>query len=145
MARVALHGPAGQAGRSSRGFAGTAGSSDRQHSPQRLRRLLLSMIAMCAVFVAVPASAAENRAGAPLTKAEATTIANRYFSEKIAIEAVVGEPTLQGDDWVFPLRVGYANRPARDPIVVNRLTGEASWGGLADLNAIRGGSKPPSR
>lgn len=110
-------------------------------------RLLVSVLAISLVFVLGPSSsAAENPKSPGLSKAEATTIANRFFAEKIGIEAVLGEASLDGDNWLFPLRVGYANRVARDPIVVNRFTGEVSWAGLADLNAIRGGSKPrPSK
>lgn len=109
-------------------------------------RLLVTLLAACAVSLTAPvASAAEKANGTGLSKAEATAIANRFFAENIAIEAVVGEPSLQGDNWMFPLKVGYANKPAKDPIVVNRLTGHVSWAGLDSLHATRRGSARPSK
>ena len=109
-------------------------------------RLFVTLLAICAVLlVGSISTAAETANGTGLSNAEATAIANRFFAEKIAIEAVVGEPSLQGDNWMFPLKVGYANKPAKEPIVVNRLTGHVSWAGLDSLNATRRGSGPPSK
>jgi hypothetical protein len=109
-------------------------------------RLLVMLLATCAVSLVGPTSSAADKAtGTGLSKTEATAIANRFFAEHIAIEAVVGEPTLQGDNWMFPLKVGYAKKPAKDPIVVNRLTGQVSWAGLDSLNAMRRGSKAQSK
>ena len=102
-------------------------------------RLLATVIFLYAVAAISPlAAAAEKAKGAGLSKAEATVIANRFFRDEIAMEAVVGDPSSQGDNWVFPLKVGYANNVARDPILVNRFTGQASWAGLDELNARRG-------
>ena len=107
-------------------------------------RLWTAVAAFCALslLASVGFGAGTDKEGG-LSKAEATVIAHRFFAEKIDIEAVMGEPTLQGDHWAFPLKVGYANRVARDPILVNRFTREASWAGLAQLNATRNGKAPP--
>lgn len=54
------------------------------------------------------------------------------------MKGAVAEPQQQGDDWVFPVKFGYANFVARDPIRVNRFTDKASWAGLAEHNARLG-------
>ena len=56
---------------------------------------------------------------------------------------MVVEPSQIGDNWVFPFKVGVANVVAREPILVNRFTGKASWAGLDAHNARLGRSKPP--
>ena len=78
---------------------------------------------------------------AGLSKAEAVLVANRFLANEIAIEGAVAEPSERGDYWVFPFKVGYAGVVARDPILVNRFTGQASWAGLADHKARAGASK----
>jgi len=88
--------------------------------------------------VALTADAAKD---VELSKAEATVIANRFFANEIAVEGSVTEPSQRGDYWVFPLKVGYAGNVARDPILVNRYTGQASWAGLAEHKARSGRSK----
>ena len=60
-------------------------------------------------------------------------------------QALAAEPSMQGDNWVFPLKVGYANRVAKDPILVNRFTGKASWAGLAEFNATSGRNKAQTK
>jgi len=84
---------------------------------------------------------ADTPKGAELSKAEATVIANRFFANEIAMEGSVAEPSLRGDHWVFPFKVGYAGVVARDPILVNRYTGQVSWAGLADHKARSGRGK----
>lgn len=64
-----------------------------------------------------------------ISKAEATKIANNFFANEIRIEGGVTEPHLEGDYWIFPLRVGAAGNIARDPIRVNRFDGKATWAG----------------
>lgn len=105
-------------------------------------RMLAAPATLC---LAARVFAAEGANAAGLSKAEATVIANRFFDTEIGMEAVVAEPSLQGDNWVFPLKVGYANRVARDPILVDRFTGKASWAGLAAFNARNGRNKVPTK
>ena len=76
-----------------------------------------------------------------LSKAEATLVANRFFAHEIAMEGSVAEPFQRGEYWVFPFKVGYAGVVARDPILVNRHTGQASWAGLAEHKARLGRGK----
>jgi hypothetical protein len=103
------------------------------------RRAFNQLLVACASFRILPlAIAADASQAAGLSKAEATVIANRFFATEIGMEAVVAEPTMQGDHWVFPLKVGYANNVAKDPILVNRFTGKASWAGLAEFNRLSG-------
>ena len=87
--------------------------------------------------------AADVQSGAGISKADATIIANRFFNEKIALEGIVAEPSQQGDNWVFPVKVGYRNVVGRDPILLNRFTGKASWVSLAEHDALRSGGKVP--
>jgi hypothetical protein len=106
------------------------------------RRAFNQLLVACASFWLLPqAMAADTPKAAGLSKAEATVIANRFFATEIGMEAVVAEPTMQGDHWVFPLKVGYANNVAKDPILVNRFTGKTSWAGLAEFNRLSGRNK----
>ncbi len=110
------------------------------------RRVVTQLLVACAGFGLSPgALAADPPKAAGVSRAEATVIANHFFATEIGMEAVVAEPSLQGDNWVFPLKVGYANNVAKDPILVNRLTGKASWAGLAEFNARFGRNKVQSR
>jgi hypothetical protein len=105
-------------------------------------RLLL--VAVCACTIALASShafSADAPKGEGLTKAEATLAANRFFANEIAMEGAVAEPTKRGDYWVFPVKFGYANFVARDPILVHRFTGQVSWAGLDEHNARLGRSK----
>ncbi len=106
-------------------------------------RLLAAVIVGCAILfvprVAWPADAAQN---VGLSKSEAVTVATRFFAEEIAVSGGVGEPSLKGDYWVFPVKFGYSAHVAADPILVNRITGKASWAGLAAHNAARGHAAP---
>jgi|GEM_PF-5488841 len=69
---------------------------------------------------------------AGLSQDEATAIANKFFAEKIRMEGAVTTPHLEGDFWAFPLKVGYAGSLVREPLLVNRFTGKATWAGLAE-------------
>jgi hypothetical protein len=91
--------------------------------------------------ISIMALGADAPKGAELSKAEATVIARRFFANEIAVEGSVAEPSLRGDYWVFPFKVGYAGVVARDPILVNRYTGQASWAGLADHKLRSGRGK----
>ena len=113
---------------------------------QMHRRLLVALLVACASIDILPrALAADVATATGFSKAEATVIANRFFATEIHMEAVVAEPSMQGDNWVFPLKVGYANRVAKDPILVNRFTGKASWAGLAEFNAMSGRNKAQTK
>jgi len=48
------------------------------------------------------------------------------------MEGAVTTPHLEGDFWAFPLKVGYAGSLVREPLLVNRFTGKATWAGLAE-------------
>lgn len=87
------------------------------------------------------ALAADPPKGSELSKAEATVVAHRFLANEIAMEASLAEPSQRGDYWVFPLKVGYAGTIARDPVLVNRYTGQASWAGLDEHKARASGSK----
>ena len=104
---------------------------------------LCAAAAYAAAFslASLTAHAADVERRLSLSKAEATIIANRFFADEIAIEGAVAERRQQGDDWVFPVKFGYANFVARDPILVNRFSGKASWAGLAEHNARLGRTK----
>ena len=105
-------------------------------------RILATVFMTCMVVstwhVALSAEAAK---GAGLSKTEATSVANRFFAKEMAIEGAVAQPSERGDFWVFPVKIGYAGVVARDPILVNRFTGHASWAGLAEHRARMGRSK----
>ncbi len=99
----------------------------RQGLPMRLVAKLLG----CALaLVSLLALSAEGEKASGLSKAEATVIANRFYANEIRIEGGVTEPHLRGDYWIFPLKIGAAGNIARDPILVNRLSGKATWAGL---------------
>ncbi|MEO8739609.1 MAG: hypothetical protein ABI537_07900 [Casimicrobiaceae bacterium] len=103
------------------------------------------LVAGASCLLAPRALAADAPKPGGLSKADATVIANRFFATEIGMEAVVAEPSLQGDNWVFPLKVGYANTVAKDPILVDRFTGKASWAGLAEFNARNGRNKAQTK
>jgi len=86
---------------------------------------LLSLSFTCALV-----AASEDPAG--LSQDEATAIANKFFAEKIRMEGAVTRPHLEGDFWAFQLKVGYAGSLVREPLLVNRFTGKATWAGLAE-------------
>lgn len=88
------------------------------------------LAAMLLALIAAASFAVEPEKTQSLSKAQATEIANKFFVNEIRIEGGMAEPFLRGDDWIFPLKVGAAGIVARDPIVVNRFTGKASWAGL---------------
>jgi hypothetical protein len=106
-----------------------------------MRMTLIAVLTCTIVFASQDASSADNPKSAGLTKAEATLVASRFFANEIAIEGAVAEPAQRGDFWVFPVKFGYANSVARDPILVNRFTGQVSWAGLTEHNARLGRSK----
>jgi hypothetical protein len=87
------------------------------------------------------ALAADAPKGTELSKAEATVVAHRFLANEIAMEASLAAPTQRGDHWAFPLKVGYAGTIARDPVLVNRYTGVASWAGLDERKARAGSGK----
>jgi len=91
-------------------------------------RLEAKLFGCLLALVPLTAEGVEKSGG--LSKDAATKIANAFFAAEIRVEGVVTEPHLQGDYWVFPLKVGYAGNIARDPILVNRFNGKASWAGL---------------
>lgn len=93
-------------------------------------RYLAAMLALSLALLAVSSFAVEPEKTQSFSKAQATEIANKFFVNEIRIEGGIAEPFLRGDDWIFPLKVGAAGSVARDPIVVNRFTGKASWAGL---------------
>jgi|SRR5580765_3692602 hypothetical protein len=93
-------------------------------------RVIAKLLGCLLALVSQPALSAESEKAAGLSKTEATEIANKFFAKEIRIEGAVTEPHLQGDYWVFPLKTGYAGNVARDPILVNRFSGKATWAGL---------------
>ena len=108
-------------------------------------RILAMVVLACAIVVtSQEALPADPPKGEGLSKAQAVLVAHRYFANEIRMEGAVAEPSQRGDYWVFPLKIGYAGVVARDPILVNRFTGEASWAGRADHKAGAGGTKPGS-
>ena len=90
---------------------------------------------ICTATIALSADVAPK---AEISREEAIRIATRFFAYEIEIEGSVGEPVAKGDNWVFPAKFGAAGVVHKDPILVNRRTGEASWAGLAALKAARG-------
>jgi hypothetical protein len=100
-----------------------------------MRRLSVCALVFAITVASQAAISAEARKGAPLSKAEAVAVATRFFVNEIDIEGAVGEPVEAGDYWAFPVKFGYAGHVAPDPILVNRLTGQPSWAGLAAHNA----------
>jgi hypothetical protein len=101
-----------------------------------MTRNLASSVLVIALGLSIPAAAraadtaaTQPQTSAGLSKDEAVTIATRYFANEIAVEGSVGEPTLQGDNWVFPVKFGARAVVARDPLFVNRYTGQVSWAG----------------
>ena len=104
--------------------------------------LLATLALAFSLIVTSPHALSTNATkSAGISKADAVSIATRYFANEIAIEGGVGEPSEQGDYSVFPLKFGARAVVARDPVLVNRFTGEASWAGLEAQNAALGRSK----
>ena len=93
-------------------------------------RLVSKLFGCLFTLVSLVALSAEGEKAAGLSKAEAIAIANKFFANEIRVEGAVTEAHLQGDYWVFPLKVGYSGNIARDPIIVNRFSGKATWAGL---------------
>ena len=107
-----------------------------------LMRLLATAIVACTIALTSQVTlSADAPKAAGLSKAEAILVANRFFANEIGMEGAVAEPSERGDYWVFPVKFGYANVVAKDPILVHRFTGQASWAGLAEHNARLGRNK----
>ena len=104
---------------------------------------ILASLAVALAMAPLSVWSADPPQGPGLSKEEAMSIATRYFANEIAIEGGVGEPTLQGDNWVFPVKFGARAVVARDPLLVNRSTGKVSWAGLDAHNAALGRAKQP--
>jgi hypothetical protein len=92
-------------------------------------RLIAKLFAGLLALLPMYALSADADKSGGLSKTEATKIANAFFANEIRIEGGVTEPHLEGDYWIFPLRVGAAGNIARDPIRVNRFDGKATWAG----------------
>ena len=107
------------------------------------RRNFTRLRVSCAAF-GVGARALAAKAGG-LPKADAAAVARRFVATDIRMEAAVADPTLRGDDWAFLLKVGYAGPVAKDPVLVHRFTGKASWAGLAAADAPGGSGRPRVR
>src|SRR5215471_8560239 len=115
-----------------------------------MTRNLASSMLVIAVGLSTPAAAlaadspaTQSQKSVGLSKEEAVTIATRYFANEIAVEGSVGEPTLQGDNWVFPVKFGARAVVARDPLLVNRYTRQVSWAGpKAPKAAVEQANKP---
>jgi hypothetical protein len=67
-----------------------------------------------------------------ITAEEARRIAHQFFDCEIHSEGDLGQTYVWGDSWAFPVRLGYAGTVQREPIVVDRNTGAASWAELAE-------------
>jgi len=81
-----------------------------------------------------------------ISKAEATRRAQQFFDNEIAFEGALGSPTIKGVVWIFPVKLGYAGTVQRDPLLVDRRTGDVSWAGLAKHNAmLKRSAKVPSK
>lgn len=93
------------------------------------------------VACAMPVSLLAGPPGADgLSAEDARTAAISFLADEgVNIEASVGMPVLDGDEWVCPLRVGAAGIVDRDPVLVNRHTAKVTWAGLAPFRRIRGG------
>jgi hypothetical protein len=104
-------------------------------------RHVLSAVLSCTLLVMAQIALSTQSQRTGLSRAEAIVAANRFFAEEIAMEGAVAEPYERGDYWVFPVKFGYANVVAKDPILVDRFTGQASWAGLAEHNARVGRNK----
>jgi hypothetical protein len=93
--------------------------------------------AMLALILGVApwlAAYGEDQLQSTITREKATQLAERFFESEIAFEGALGEPSVQGNSWAFPVRLGYAGTVQPSPLLVNRNTGKASW---ADLDAFR--------
>lgn len=97
----------------------------------RRRNFIRLLVSCAALGPGARAIAADAPKADGLTKAEAAVVARRFVATDIRMEAAVAEPALQGDYWAFPLKVGYAGTVAKDPVLVHRFTGKASWAGAA--------------
>jgi hypothetical protein len=82
----------------------------------------------------VSPSGAEQSPQVQMTRARATQLAERYFESEIAFEGGLGEPTIRGQSWAFPVKLGYAGEVQPSPLLIDRATGKASW---ADVEAFR--------
>lgn len=110
------------------------------------RRNFTCLLVSCAALgPGARAAAADAPQAGGLAKVEAAVVARRFVATEIRMEAVVAEPTLQGDYWAFPLKVGYAGTVAKDPVLVHRFTGKASWAGAAGPDAPGGSRTGPVR
>jgi len=89
---------------------------------------IVSILLVCAaIFPWQHALCAGDQSDVGLSKVEAAKIANRFFAQEAGnAEASIMEPHVSGDQWVFPIKVGYAGTvgPA---VLVNRFTGQATW------------------
>jgi hypothetical protein len=106
-------------------------SSPTRRDPGYGVRFATLCMAFALLVFAKSAVSADPASEPGISKDEATKIAARFVANEIRVEAAVGEPVLKGDNWEFPLKFGYRAVVHRDPVVVNRRTGEASWAGLA--------------
>jgi hypothetical protein len=94
------------------------------------RTIVVVLFALLIAFAASSSMSEENGNAAGISKARATEIANKFYENEIRIEGGITTPILRGEDWVFPLKMGAAGTIARDPLLVNRFSGKASWAGL---------------
>ena len=111
----------------------------------RRRNFIRLLVSCAALGPGARAIAANAPIAGGLTKAEAAVVARRFVATDIRMEAAVAEPALQGDYWAFPLKVGYAGTVAKDPVLVHRFTGKASWAGAASPAAPGGSRTGPVR
>jgi hypothetical protein len=99
---------------------------------------ILSVVFAVLVVPGIPHAADDASANKEqlISKAEATRRAQQFFDKEIALEGALGKPTAKSSYWVFPVKLGYAGTVQRDPLLVNRRTGEVSWAGLSEHKAM---------
>ena len=103
---------------------------------------LLCAIIVAGVMIVAPcfadSSEGQKSARQAITRIEATRLAQRFFDSEIVIEGALGDPSIRGSSWAFPVRLGYAGTVQPAPLLVDRKTGEVSWTGLAAHRAAYG-------
>ena len=100
--------------------------------------LLISLGMFLALLAPGLVVSAETAAPEALSKIEATRLAQQFFDSEIAFEGALGDASIKGDYWAFPVKFGYAGTVQPDPLLVHRQSGKVSWAGLAAHNAALG-------
>jgi hypothetical protein len=97
-----------------------------------------SLILAVAVLIAPLAgfSADHDQKTDAISKIEATKRAQQFLDNEIQIEGALGQVSIKGSTWAFPVKLGYAGTVQRNPILVDRLTGAVSWAGLSEHKAM---------